>query len=204
MVTIMKKERLEAFGDAIIAIIITIMVLEFHAPESPELSALWPIIPQFLAYVLSFLFLTIYWNNHHNLFHAIDQVNGAVLWANLHLMFWLSLVPFATAWLSETGLSSAPVTLYGLILFFAGLAYLILLRVLVALHGKDSHLAKALGRDNKGKLSLGLYGCGILIGIWMPMVAITLYVLVAILWLVPDRRFARAMQLAQQLSNNSQ
>ena len=200
----MTKGRLEAFGDAIIAIIITIMVLEFQAPESEELAALWPIIPQFLAYVLSFLFLTIYWNNHHNLFHAVDRVNGAVLWANLHLMFWLSLVPFATAWLSETGLTSAPVTLYGLILFFAGLAYLLLLRALVTLHGKDSHLALAIGRDSKGKLSLGLYSLGVLMGVWMPIVAIATYVLVAILWLVPDRRFERAIRLAQQSSRNTQ
>ncbi len=200
----MTKGRLEAFGDAIIAIIITIMVLEFQAPESEELAALWPIIPQFLAYVLSFLFLTIYWNNHHNLFHAVDRVNGAVLWANLHLMFWLSLVPFATAWLSGTGLTSAPVTLYGLILFFAGLAYLLLLRALVTLHGKDSHLALAIGRDSKGKLSLGLYSLGVLMGVWMPIVAIATYGLVAILWLVPDRRFERAIRLAQQSSRNTQ
>ncbi|MEL6139865.1 MAG: TMEM175 family protein [Cyanobacteria bacterium J06628_6] len=197
----MSKGRLEAFGDAIIAIVITIMVLEFHAPESAELSALWPIIPQFLAYVLSFLFLTIYWNNHHNLFHAVEQVNGAVLWANLHLMFWLSLVPFTTAWLSEAGLAPAPVTLYGLVLFFAGMAYLLLLRSLVKLHGKQSPFALAIGRDTKGKLSLGLYGAGLLLGGWMPILAMALYALIAILWLVPDRRFENALRLAQQSSN---
>ena len=193
----MNKSRLEAFGDAIIAIVITIMVLEFRVPEGPELSGLWPLIPQFLAYALSFLFLTIYWNNHHNLFHAVERVDGSVLWANLHLMFWLSLVPFTTAWLSETGLHPAPVTLYGLVLFLAGIAHFILMRTLVALHGRQSQLAIAIGQDLKGKMSVGLYGVALVPGGWVPSVAMILYVLVAALWLVPDRRFANIVHPAR-------
>ena len=190
----MNKGRLEAFGDAIIAIIITIMVLEFQAPESPELSALLPLIPEFLAYILSFVFLTIYWNNHHNLFHAVERINGAVLWANLHLMFWLSLVPFTTAWLSEAGLYPAPVMLYGLVLLMAGVAHFILVRTLVALHGKNSPFATAVGRDGKGKLSLVLYAIGLVFGWLLPMLALVFYILVAIIWLVPDRRFEKVMR----------
>lgn len=190
----MKKGRLEAFGDAIIAIVITIMVLEFRVPESPEISALWPIIPQFLAYVLSFLFLTIYWNNHHNLFHAVERINGSVLWANLHLMFWLSLVPFTTAWLSEAGLHPAPITLYGLVLLLAAIAHFILVRTLSALHSKQSRFAIALGSNIKSKLSMGLYVIGLALGLWMPILALVFYILVAILWLIPDRRFAKGLR----------
>ncbi|MEM1309019.1 MAG: TMEM175 family protein [Cyanobacteria bacterium P01_H01_bin.153] len=194
----MHKGRLEAFGDAIIAIIITIMVLEFRVPESPALSALLPIIPQFLAYVLSFLFLTIYWNNHHNLFHAVERVNGSVLWANLHLMFWLSLVPFTTAWLSEAGLYPAPVTFYGLVLLLAAVAHFILVRTLIALHGKQSRLVIAIRGNIKGKLSLGLYVIGLVLGLWMPILALVFYVLVAILWLIPDRRFEKVIRSPRQ------
>ncbi|MEM0981557.1 MAG: TMEM175 family protein [Cyanobacteria bacterium P01_H01_bin.58] len=187
----MSKGRLEAFGDAIIAIIITIMVLEFRVPESPELAALLPLIPQFLAYVLSFIFLTIYWNNHHHLFHAVERVNGAVLWDNLHLMFWLSLVPFTTVWLSEAGLHPAPVTLCGLVLLLAGVAHFLQVRTLVALHGQQSRVALAIGRNLKGKLSLALYGVGLVLGWFIPALAIAFYSLVAIMWLMPDRRFAK-------------
>jgi uncharacterized membrane protein len=187
----MNKGRLEAFGDAIIAIIITIMVLEFQVPESPELEALQPLIPSFLAYVLSFVFLTIYWNNHHNLFHAVERINGAVLWANLHLMFWLSLVPFTTAWLSEAGLYAGPVTLYGLVLLMAGVAHFILVRTLIALHGLHSPFAAALGRDIKGKLSLVIYGVGLALGWLVPVLALVCYILVAIMWFIPDRRFEK-------------
>lgn len=190
----MNKARLEAFGDAIIAIIITIMVLEFHVPESPELSALLPLVPQFLAYTLSFVFLTIYWNNHHNLFHAVERVNGAVLWANLHLMFWLSLVPFTTAWLSEAGINFGPVTLYGLVLLLAAIAHSILVRSLIALHGKRSPFAAAVGPDTKGKLSLVLYLTGLLLGWLLPALALVCYILVAIMWFVPDRRFEQAIR----------
>ena len=187
----MNKGRLEAFGDAIIAIIITIMVLEFRVPESPNLSALLPLVPQFLAYILSFIFLTIYWNNHHNLFHAVERVNGAVLWANLHLMFWLSLVPFTTAWLSEAGLHPGPVSLYGLVLLLAGVAHFLLVRTLVALHGQQSRFAIAIGRNLKGKLSLVLYAVGLVLGWLVPVLAIVFYILVAIIWIVPDPRFEK-------------
>lgn len=187
----MNKGRLEAFGDAIIAIIITIMVLEFRVPESPELSALLPLIPEFLAYVLSFVFLTIYWNNHHNLFHAVERINGAVLWTNLHLMFWLSLVPFTTAWLSEVGLHPAPVALYGLVLLLAGVAYFILVRTLIALHGQKSPFATAVGRNSKTKLSLALYAMGLVLSWPIPILALVCYILVAIIWLIPDRRFEK-------------
>lgn len=190
----MNKGRLEAFGDAIIAIIITIMVLEFRVPESPELSALLPLIPQFLAYLLSFIFLAIYWNNHHHLFHAVERVNGAVLWANLHLMFWLSLIPFTTAWLSEAGLYPGPVALYGLVLLLAGIAHFILVRTLIVLHSKHSSFAAAVGRNLKGKLSLVLYVIGLPLSWLIPALALFFYLLVAIMWFVPDRRFEKAIR----------
>lgn len=190
----MNKGRLEAFGDAIIAIIITIMVLEFQVPESAELAALLDLAPEFLSYVLSFLFLTIYWNNHHHLFHAVERVNGAVLWANLHLMFWLSLVPFTTAWLGEAGLYRAPVTLYGVILLFAGLAHRLLVHTLVSLHGRQSRLAMTIGRDWKGKLSLELYAIALLLAWFIPPVALGIYILVAIIWFIPDQRFEKGMR----------
>lgn len=190
----MNKGRLEAFGDAIIAIVITIMVLEFRVPESPAFSALLPLAPQFLSYVLSFIFLAIYWNNHHNLFSAVQRVNGAVLWTNLHLMFWLSLVPFTTAWLGEAGLHRGPIMLYGLVLFFAALAHSMLVYTLVSLHGKQSKFAIAIGRNIKGKLSLILYAIGLLLGLLIPAVALGVYILVAIMWFVPDGRFEKVMR----------
>lgn len=189
----MNKGRLEAFGDAIIAIIITIMVLEFQVPESAELSALLDVVPEFLSYALSFLFLAIYWNNHHHLFQAVERVNGAVLWANLHLMFWLSLVPFTTAWLGEAGLHRAPVTLYGVVLLFAGLAHRLLVHTLISLHGRQSRLASALGRDWKEKLSLGLYAIALLLAWFIPPIALGIYILVAIMWFIPDQRFEKGM-----------
>lgn len=185
----MSKGRLEAFGDAVIAILITIMVLELRVPEGNSLSAILPLAPKLLSYLLSFVFLGIYWNNHHHLFHAVKRVNGAVLWANLHLLFWLSLVPVVTAWLGEAGASTVPVALYGTVLIFAALAYFILVRSLVALHGSESQLALAVGRDAKGKLSLGLYPAGLALSLLFPPAALGIYVLVAAMWLVPDRRF---------------
>lgn len=185
----MSRARLEAFGDAVIAIIITIMVLELQAPEGPSLSALLPLAPKFLSYLLSFVFLGIYWNNHHHLFHAVQRVNGTVLWANLHLLFWLSLVPFVTAWLGEAGALTLPVALYGTVLIFAALAYFILVRVLVSLHGNESQLALAVGRDTKGRASLGLYAAGLALSFLLPLAALGIYILVAAIWLVPDRRF---------------
>ncbi|HEY7700151.1 MAG TPA: TMEM175 family protein, partial [Vicinamibacteria bacterium] len=153
----MSKGRLEAFSDAVIAIIITIMVLELKVPHGAGLGSLLPLVPVLLSYLLSFVFLGIYWNNHHHLFQAVREVDGRILWANLHLLFWLSLVPFVTGWMGENHFAALPVALYGVVMFFAGLAYFILTRVLVARHGADSPLARALGRDFKGKVSVGGY-----------------------------------------------
>lgn len=187
----MNKGRMEAFGDAVLAIIITIMVLELRPPEGTSLTALGKISPKLLSYILSFIFLAIYWNNHHHLFQSVERVNGAVLWANLHLLFWLSLVPFVTAWLGEAGVQSIPVALYGLVLIFSALAYFILVRALVALHGGQSEIAQAIGRDFKGKISIVIYLLGIVASFIFPLLAIGLYVLVAAIWFIPDRRFER-------------
>jgi uncharacterized membrane protein len=184
----MSKGRLEAFSDGVLAIIITIMVLELKAPPSPEPDALLPLIPVFLSYVLSFVFVGIYWNNHHHLLQAAKHVDGRVLWANLHLLFWLSLTPFVTSWMGQTNFDRLPVAAYGMVLLLAGFAYSILSRVLVAHHGTESALARAVGRDFKGNLSLLIYAVAIPVSFVAPAVACGLYVVVAILWLVPDRR----------------
>jgi uncharacterized membrane protein len=184
----MSKNRLEAFSDGVLAIIITIMVLELSVPEEPTLAALMPILPTFLSYVLSFIFLGIYWNNHHHLLQATESVNGRVLWANLHLLFWLSLIPFTTAWMGETNFAALPVALYGINLLLAGIAYFILAHALISLHGVDSALAEALGNDFKGKISVLIYLLAVPLAFYSPLVAGALYVLVAVIWLVPDRR----------------
>jgi uncharacterized membrane protein len=189
----MGKQRLEAFSDGVIAIIITIMVLELKVPNGTALADLVPLEPVLLSYVLSFVFVGIYWNNHHHMLHAVHHVSGAVLWANLHLLFWLSLVPFVTRWLGEDGLAATPVALYGVVLLMAGCAYTILQKVLVARHGRDSLLARAVGRDLKSKASLALYVLAIVAALAKPIVAVALYVVVAILWLVPDRRIEAAL-----------
>lgn len=190
----MSKGRLEAFSDGVIAILITIMVLELKVPHGAELSALEPLLPVFLSYVLSFLYLGIYWNNHHHLLQAVKHVRGGVLWANLHLLFWLSLIPFATGWAGENHFAALPVALYGLVLFAAGAAYYILVRTLLASHGSDSTLAKAIGSDFKGKLSLVLYAAGITLSFVAPWPAYGLYVVVALVWLIPDRRIENALR----------
>ena len=189
----MSKTRMEAFSDGVIAIIITIMVLELKVPREPTWTALRPILPVFLSYVLSFVFLGIYWNNHHHLLQAVRHVNGRTLWANLHLLFWLSLIPFGTAWMGENSFAAVPVAVYGLVLLCAGSAYFVLSRVLVAHHGKDSTLARALGRDFKGKASLILYIVGIPLSFLNSILACGLYVVVAVIWLIPDRRIERMM-----------
>ncbi len=189
----MGKGRLEAFSDGVIAIIITIMVLELKVPHGTELADLRPLGPVLLSYVLSFVFVGIYWNNHHHMLHAVHQVSGAVLWANLHLLFWLSLVPFVTRWLGEDGLAATPVALYGVVLLMAGIAYTILQKTLVTRHGGDSLLARAVGRDLKGKASIALYAIAIVAALAKPVVAVVLYVAVAIMWLVPDRRIEAAI-----------
>jgi TMEM175 potassium channel family protein len=189
----MSKGRLEAFSDGVIAIIITIMVLELKVPHKADLAALRLLIPVFLSYVLSFVFLGIYWNNHHHLLQAAQHVNGRILWANLHLLFWLSLTPFVTGWMGENHFAPWPVALYGTVLLFAGFAYFILARALTSLHGTDSALATALGRDFKGKVSLLLYAVAIPLSFVNPWIACTLYVLVAVMWLIPDRRIEKTL-----------
>jgi uncharacterized membrane protein len=189
----MSKGRLEAFSDGVIAILITIMVLELQAPHEADLAALSPLIPVVLSYVLSFVFLGIYWNNHHHLLQAAQQVNGRVLWANLHLLFWLSLVPFVTGWMGENPFAAWPAALYGMVLLFSGFAYYILTRTLISLHGEESALAIALGRDFKGKASLGVYAVAIPLSFVNAWVAYALYVLVAVMWLIPDRRIEKTL-----------
>jgi uncharacterized membrane protein len=184
----MSKGRLEAFSDGVLAIIITIMVLEMKAPASPDLAALEPLWPMFLSYLLSFIYIGIYWNNHHHMLHATRHVNGVVLWANLHLLFWLSLVPFITNWVGASHFAAWPVAVYGGVLLMAGFAYYLLSLALIALHGADSLLAIALGRDRKGKLSLLIYAVAVPIAFLQPLAAGILYALVALIWFVPDRR----------------
>jgi uncharacterized membrane protein len=189
----MGKGRLEAFSDGVIAIIITVMVLEMKVPRGSDLEALRPMIPVFLSYVLSYVYLGIYWNNHHHLLQAVRHVNGRILWANLHLLFWLSLVPFTTDWMGENHFAATPVALYGTILFFAALAYSILTRTLIAHHGRDSALANAIGRDFKGNISLFFYALAILLSFVNSWLACLLYVLVAVMWLIPDRRIEKTL-----------
>jgi uncharacterized membrane protein len=189
----MSKGRLEAFGDGVIAIIITIMVLEMKVPHGADVLALRPLIPIFLSYVLSFMFVGIYWNNHHHLLQAVRNVNGRILWANLHLLFWLSLTHFVTSWKGQSHFAAWPVALYGAVLLFAGFAYFILTRALISHHGKDSALAIALGQDFKGKVSLMCYAVAIPASFVNPWLACALYVLVAVIWLIPDRRIEKAL-----------
>jgi uncharacterized membrane protein len=187
----MHKGRLEAFSDGVIAIIITIMVLELKAPRGADLAALMPLLPVLLSYVLSFVYLGIYWNNHHHMFQAADRVDGAVLWANLHLLFWLSLFPFVTDWMGENHFAAVPTALYGSVLLMASVAYFILQSAIIAQQGESSFLAKAVGRDLKGKLSPILYAIAIASAFLHVAIAQLLYVGVALMWLVPDRRIER-------------
>jgi uncharacterized membrane protein len=187
------KGRLEAFSDGVIAILITIMVLELHAPEEASWQALLPRWPVFLSYVLSFVHIGIYWNNHHHLLQAVRHVDGRTLWANLHLLFWLSLIPFVTSWMGESHFAARPVALYGVVLLLAGVAYSLLSRALIARHGKDSQIARAIGGDFKGNLSVVAYVVAIPIALFVPAAACGIFVAVAILWLVPDRRIERAL-----------
>ncbi|HMF16287.1 MAG TPA: TMEM175 family protein [Gemmataceae bacterium] len=192
----MSKGRLEAFSDGVIAIIITIMVLELkvpHGAEGAELESLRPLIPVFLSYVISFVYIGIYWNNHHHLLQAARRVTGPVLWANLHLLFWLSLVPFVTAWMGENHFAAWPVAFYGMVMLSAGIAYFILAHILIAHHGKESTLALALGADFKGKLSMVMYAAAIPLAFVYSLIACGLYVTVAIIWLIPDRRIEKVL-----------
>jgi uncharacterized membrane protein len=189
----MGRGRLEAFSDGVLAIIITIMVLELKVPHGADLGALGPLIPVLLSYVLSFVFIGIYWSNHHHLFQAVRHVEGRSLWANLHLLFWLSLIPFVTGWMGENHFAAWPVALYGTVLLSAAIAYFILTRVLVASHGRDSALAKAVGKDVKGKVSVVCYAVAIPLSLVNSWLACALYVLVAVMWLIPDRRIEREL-----------
>lgn len=189
----MGKGRVEAFSDGVLAIIITIMVLEMKVPHGTDLASLQPLLPVFLSYVLSFLYLGIYWNNHHHMLHTSKHVSGAVLWANLHLLFWLSLFPFVTGWMGENNFASTPTALYGVVLLMAAIAYYILQRMIIRSQGDNSLLAKAIGKDIKGKLSPVLYIIAILASLFELWVAHVIYVFVALMWLVPDRRIERVM-----------
>ena len=189
----MGTSRLEAFSDGVIAIIITIMVLELRVPHSAELAALSPLVPVLLSYAMSFVYLGIYWNNHHHMLHVTKQVNGAVLWANLHLLFWLSLVPFTTAWMGENHFAPTPSAVYGLVLLMAAIAYFILARAIIRCEGPGSVLAAAFGRDWKGKVSPVLYILAIGLAFVHEALAQAVYVLVAVMWLVPDRRIERVV-----------
>jgi uncharacterized membrane protein len=189
----MTKTRMEAFSDAVIAVIITILVLEMKVPHDADPQALLPLVPVFLSYVLSFIFLGLYWNNHHHMFCAVHHVNGATLWANLHLLFWLSLVPFVTGWMDESHFAPLPVAAYGVVLLGAGIAYFILTRALLRLHDKESVLAKALGNDFKGKISVLIYIAAIPLAFVHPWISCALYVVVAAIWLCPDPRFEKLL-----------
>jgi uncharacterized membrane protein len=184
----MKKGRLEAFSDGVVAIIITIMVLELHVPHGDSISALIPVLPAFFSYILSFVYVGIYWNNHHHMIYLVEKINGAVLWANLNLLFWLSLIPFVTSWMGENHFSKWPVILYGLVLIMNALSYTLLATLLVSQNGKDSALGQALGKDWKGKISLVIYAAGIGMAFLNSTIAISLYVVVAITWFIPDPR----------------
>jgi TMEM175 potassium channel family protein len=193
----MGKNRLEAFSDGVIAIIITIMVLELKVPHGEGIETLVPLIPVFLSYVLSYVYLGIYWNNHHHMLHVIHKVTGPVLWANLHLLFWLSLIPFVTGWVGENHFAAVPTALYGFVFLMAAIAYWILQQLLIASQGPDSLLKKAVGGDWKGKLSPVLYAVAIPLAFWRPWVSLSLYVVVALIWLIPDRRIEKVLRDAE-------
>ena len=189
----MGKGRLEAFSDGVIAVIITIMVLELKVPHGTELGALVPLLPVFLSYVLSFVYVAIYWNNHHHMLHAVQRISGRALWANMHLLFWLSLVPFVTGWVNENHFAAVPVALYGFVLLMAGVAYYLLERILISHHSKDSALARAVGKDFKGLMSVFLYVVAIALAFVNPWLSCAVYVFVAVMWFIPDPRIERAL-----------
>lgn len=193
----MGKGRMEAFSDGVLAIIITIMVLDLHVPRDNTLIGLRPLVPVFLSYILSFVYVGIYWNNHHHLLHAAERVSGGVLWANLHLLFWLSLAPFLTGWMGENRFAPLPVAMYGVMLWSASVAYHLLTKALVRQHGNNSVLARAIGKDRKGIFSLVVYTISIVIAFWLPRIACLGYAAVALGWLLPDRRIERRLAHAE-------
>jgi uncharacterized membrane protein len=194
----MNKNRLEAFSDGVIAIIITIMVLEMKVPHGVNLQDLKPLLPVFLSYVLSFIYLGIYWNNHHHLLQTVKQVRGGILWANLNLLFWLSLIPFATGWLGENSFAKIPAGLYGCVLFLAAVSYYILQTLIIRYEGADSTLSKAIGNDLKGKSSLLLYALAIILSCFNSWIACSIYVLVALMWLIPDKRIEKKLNTKEK------
>jgi uncharacterized membrane protein len=190
----MHKGRLEAFSDGVIAIIITIMVLEMKVPHSTDLAALKPMVPVFISYVLSFVYVGIYWNNHHHMISAVKTINGKILWMNLHLLFWLSLIPFVTSWMGENEFAQWPVTLYGFVLFMNAISYSILSNALIRIHGKDSPLGEAIGDGNKGKISVAIILSAILLSFVYPIIGFSLYIVVAIIWFIPDKRIEKKLE----------
>lgn len=189
----MGKGRLEAFSDGVLAIIITIMVLEMKVPHGVFWHSLQPLFPVFVSYVLSFIYIGIYWNNHHHMMHAVKQVNGKTLWANMHLLFWLSLIPFVTGWMGENNFATLPVALYGVVLLMAAIAYYLLAHLLVGLEGKDSTLAQAFGKDWKGKISPIVYAAGIGLSFIRPWLGFAMYIIVAVIWFIPDKRIEKKL-----------
>lgn len=189
----MGKSRLEAFSDGVLAIVLTIMVLEMKVPHGGTVADLQPLWGVFLSYILSFVFIGIYWNNHHHVLHTVQTVTAGILWANLHLLFWLSLIPFVTGWMGENHFAPQPTALYGLVMLMSAIAYTILVRTIIAAQGRDSLLAKAIGSDRKGYLSLAIYSAATVIAVYAPAIAGAAYVLVAVMWLIPDRRIERAL-----------
>ncbi len=189
----MGKGRVEAFSDGVMAIIITVMLLEIKVPHGDELNLLKPVVPVFISYILSFIYLGIYWNNHHHMMHSVQHVNGKVLWANTHLLFWLSLIPFATGWMGENNFTKWPVILYGTILLMCGVAYYILSQTLIGLHGKNSTIANAIGSDKKGKLSVVIYAFAIASSFINPWIGMALYTIVAAMWIIPDKRVEKKL-----------
>jgi uncharacterized membrane protein len=197
----MEKGRLEAFSDGVIAIIITIMVLELKVPLKADIASLLLLYPVFLSYILSFIYVGIYWNNHHHTMQVVESVNGTILWANMHLLFWLSLVPFVTAWMGENNFARWPVTCYGVVLLMNSIAYAILIFVLIKHHGKNSLLAKAIGKDRKGYISTAIYAIALAVSWLNSSVSFALYILVACIWFIPDRRIERKIGLAEPPCN---
>jgi uncharacterized membrane protein len=187
----MGKGRVEAFSDGVLAIIITIMVLDMKVPHGHDINALKPVFPVFISYILSFINIGIYWNNHHHMMHAVKHVNGKVLWANIHLLFWLSLIPFTSGWMGENNFTTWPIALYGVVLFMAGMAYYFLVHTLIHLHGRNSALAMAFGKDQKGKLSVLIYFIGIMLAFVNAWISLALYALVAAIWFIPDKRIEK-------------
>lgn len=192
------KSRIEAFSDGVLAIIITIMVLELKAPHKAEISELAGLFPKFFSYILSFIYVGIYWNNHHHMFSVVDRVNGKILWANTHLLFWISLIPFTTSWMGETNFSRISTMLYGLILFMCSIAYLILEKLIIKFQGENSKLKKAFGEDKKEKISIVFYFAGIFTGILSPAISLVFYISVAILWIIPDKRIENSKFLDEK------